>query len=53
MSVLYVVVPLGLLFSTFALMTCIRAIRAGQLDDLETPAQRAILDDVPMEEPPA
>ncbi|MGE0710596.1 MAG: cbb3-type cytochrome oxidase assembly protein CcoS [Planctomycetota bacterium] len=45
MSVIYVVMPLGLLLSGLAVWVCVRAIESGQFDDLETPAIRAILDD--------
>lgn len=47
MSVLYLVLPVGLLLSMAFLAACVRAIRAGQFDDLETPAHRLLLDDEP------
>ena len=37
MEVIYLVVPLALLLSAGALAACLRAIRAGQFDDLDTP----------------
>lgn len=46
MSVIYLVVPLGLLLSGLALGACLRAIRCGQFDDLETPALRALHDEL-------
>lgn len=45
MDVIYVVLPLGLLLGGAALWACVRAIRAGQFDDLETPPIRALLDE--------
>ena len=44
MSVLYVVLPLGLLLSGLALYAAVRAIRSGQFDDLDTPSERALHD---------
>jgi cbb3-type cytochrome oxidase maturation protein len=44
MSVLYVVVPLALLFVSVAVAGFLWAVRGGQYDDVETPAHR-ILDD--------
>lgn len=45
MSVLYLVLPLGLVLSAVFLFGCVRAIQRGQFDDLETPAHRILLDD--------
>ena len=45
MSVLYLVLPLGLVLSACFLWACQRAIRSGQYDDLETPAHRLLLDE--------
>jgi cbb3-type cytochrome oxidase maturation protein len=47
-SVLYVVLPLGLLLSAVFLLGCVRAIQGGQFDDLETPAHRVLLEDDPV-----
>ncbi len=38
MSVMFILLPVALLFSAAALAVFIRAARAGQFDDLETPA---------------
>ena len=61
MTVLYLVLPIGLVLSAAFLYVCVRSISGGQFDDLDTPAIRAILDDEPVEshaeetpgEPPA
>lgn len=45
MSVLYVLLPLALIFAGAAVAVFVWAVRAGQLDDLETPAIRALYDD--------
>ncbi len=45
MSVLYVALPVAILMGASALIACIRCIRGGQFDDLETPAVRMLIDD--------
>lgn len=45
MAVVYILLPLALLFAAAALWVFIRAVRAGQFDDLETPAVRVLHDD--------
>lgn len=45
MSVLYIALPIALLLGGSALVACIRCIRGGQFDDLETPAVRILIDD--------
>lgn len=45
MRVLFVMLPLALLLAGVFVLLCLRAIRRGEYDDLETPALRAILDD--------
>ncbi|OQX69074.1 MAG: cytochrome oxidase maturation protein, cbb3-type [Sorangiineae bacterium NIC37A_2] len=45
MSVLFVVLPIALLASAAAVFAFVWASRSGQLDDLETPALRAIDED--------
>ena len=42
---MYIVLPLALLFAAIAVGAFIWAVRGGQLDDLETPAARMLLDD--------
>ena len=46
MDVLFIVVPLALVFVGFALGAFVWAARRGQFDDLETPALRVLSDDV-------
>ncbi len=45
MSVIYIVLPLALVFAGVAVWAFIWAVRQGQLDDLKTPAARILLDD--------
>jgi cbb3-type cytochrome oxidase maturation protein len=45
MSVIYIVLPMALLFAGVAVWGFVWAVRQGQLDDLETPAARILLDD--------
>lgn len=45
MSVLYVLIPLALVLAGAALTAFLWSVRHGQLDDLDTPAQRAVFDD--------
>jgi cbb3-type cytochrome oxidase maturation protein len=45
MSVLYVALPVAIALGGAALIACIRCIRSGQYDDLETPAVRMLIDD--------
>ncbi len=45
MSVLFVVLPIALFASAAAVFAFVWASRSGQLDDLETPALRAIDED--------
>ena len=45
MSVLYIVLPLALLIAAGAVVGFIWAARAGQFDDLETPAHRVLHDE--------
>ena len=46
MSVLYLVVPLAILLAGAAVLAFLWAAKRGQFDDLNTPAIRAIHDDV-------
>ncbi len=54
MSVLYIALPIAIALGAAAMWACIRSIRSGQFDDLETPAVRILIDDQPKsaEEPP-
>ena len=45
MSILYVLIPLGLLLLGGAVWAFFWAVSSGQFDDLDTPAVRIIMDD--------
>ncbi len=45
MSVLFVVLPLAILVSGVAVLAFVWSVRRGQLDDLTTPAVRALEED--------
>jgi cbb3-type cytochrome oxidase maturation protein len=45
MSVIFILLPLALLLAGVALLVFIWAVRAGQFDDLETPALRILHED--------
>lgn len=45
MSVLYIVIPLAVIFAGVAVGAFIWATRQGQFDDVDTPKHRAIQDD--------
>lgn len=45
MSVLFVVLPLALVIAAIALAAFFWAARAGQFDDLDTPAARILFDE--------
>lgn len=45
MSVLYLAIPIALLLAAAAVIAFAWSVRSGQMDDLETPPWRAILDD--------
>jgi cbb3-type cytochrome oxidase maturation protein len=45
MEALALLIPLALLFAGGFVWAYIRAVRAGQFDDLETPPIRALFDD--------
>jgi cbb3-type cytochrome oxidase maturation protein len=47
MSVVYIVLPLALLIAVLALYVFIRVVRAGQMDDMDTPSLRVLHDDTP------
>lgn len=51
MSVLYVLLPVAIVFAAVALGVFLRSLRAGQFDDLETPAVRMLHDDETPGEP--
>jgi cbb3-type cytochrome oxidase maturation protein len=45
MITLYLVLPLALLVATGAVVAFAWSIRSGQLDDLDTPPRRILIDD--------
>lgn len=45
MELVFFLLPLSLLLATGAVVAFVWASRAGQFDDLETPAQRILFDD--------
>jgi cbb3-type cytochrome oxidase maturation protein len=45
MSILYLMIPLGILLVVAALWVFFWAVDSGQFDDLESPAWRILLDD--------
>jgi cbb3-type cytochrome oxidase maturation protein len=45
MSVIYIVLPLALIFVIVALIVFVRSVRSGQFDDLDTPSVRILHDD--------
>ncbi len=45
MSVLYLLIPLALLFALGAVLAFVWTVRDGQLDDLESPPHRALFED--------
>lgn len=45
MSILYLLIPLGLLLLALAIAAFFWAVRAGQFDDLESPAMSVVMDD--------
>ena len=45
MNVIFVMLPLALALAGVFVVLCLRAIRRGEYDDLETPALRVIVDD--------
>ena len=47
MSVLYVALPIAIAMGAAAMWACIRCIRSGQFDDLESPSVRMLIDDPP------
>lgn len=47
MAALYFILPLALLVAAGAVAAFAWSVRTGQLDDLDTPARRVLLDDEP------
>ena len=47
MALLFIVLPAALLLAAVAIFAFVWAVRSGQMDDLNTPAIRALHDDQP------
>lgn len=45
MSILYLLIPLGLILLGIAIAAFFWAVRSGQFDDLDTPAMSVVMDD--------
>lgn len=45
MNILYLLIPIGVVFLAVAIGLFIWAVRSGQYDDLEGPAHRILMDD--------
>jgi cbb3-type cytochrome oxidase maturation protein len=45
MEVIYILIPLALVMSGLSLAAFFWTVRKGHMDDLETPAHRAVFDD--------
>jgi len=45
MSIIFILIPLGLVLLMLAVAAFFWAVRSGQYDDLESPAWRIVLDD--------
>jgi cbb3-type cytochrome oxidase maturation protein len=52
MTVLYLVLPLALVVAGLAVAAFIWTVRSGQLDDVDTPPRRILLDDSPVHASP-
>ena len=46
-SAVYIALPVALLLAVAGVVAFIWAVRSGQMDDLETPGQRILVDDQP------
>jgi len=53
MSVIYLALPIALVLAIAAVFAFVWAVRNGQMDDLETPAVRMLVDDDGPSEPTA
>ena len=45
MTMLYVILPLALVFAAIAVVAFTWSVRSGQLDDVDTPPRRILFDD--------
>jgi len=51
MSAVYIALPVALLLAIAAVIAFIWAVRSGQMDDLDTPGSRPLIDDEPPRRP--
>jgi len=47
MTMLYLILPIALLFAATAVAAFVWVVRSGQLDDVDTPPRRILFDDEP------
>ncbi len=47
MSAVYIALPVALLLAIAAVVAFVWAVRSGQMDDLDTPGSRPLIDDEP------
>ena len=45
MSILYFLIPLSLVLASFFVICFVWSVKSGQMDDLDTPSYRLLLDD--------
>lgn len=45
MNIIFIMLPLAVALAAMFVAFCVRAIREGQFDDLDTPPVRAVFDD--------
>ena len=50
MTILFLLIPLGMVFLGVAIWAFLWAVRSGQFDDMEGPAHRILMDDAPDED---
>ena len=53
MSVLFIALPVALLLGGSAVLAFVLSVRGGQFDDLDTPPQRMLFDEVEARGPPS
>lgn len=53
MDILYLLIPLSLVFVALIAVVFLWAVKSGQFEDMEGPAHRILLDDDSIDAPPA
>jgi cbb3-type cytochrome oxidase maturation protein len=51
MTILWLILPLALIFAGAAVAAFVWTVRSGQLDDIDTPPRRILFDEVPADRP--